>query len=266
MKITFQLRFRTRMGQSLFVIGNHELLGGGRTDNAFPLRYHNEESWQGTVHLPKDAPAIFYNYVLREAGGPTIQDWGNDRVINPISVKGEEILIVDSWNPAGAIENAFYTEPFKNVLLKANHTEVHIAAPLNATHTFKVKAPLLAHGETLCILGQGPTLGNWATTAPLLLSRTAGEDFLSVQLDLGREAFPIGYKYGVYDVASGVFTRFEEGENRQLQDTVASGRHTVVNDGFVRLPTDTWKGAGVAIPVFSLRSENSFGAGGNSRI
>jgi 4-alpha-glucanotransferase len=46
-----------------------------------------------------------------------------------------------------------------------------------------------------------------------------------------------------------------------LSDAVAPGKHTIVNDGFVRLPADTWKGAGVAIPVFSLRSENSFGVG-----
>jgi 4-alpha-glucanotransferase len=35
----------------------------------------------------------------------------------------------------------------------------------------------------------------------------------------------------------------------------------VVNDGFVRLPANTWKGAGVAVPVFSLRTENGFGVG-----
>jgi len=50
-----------------------------------------------------------------------------------------------------------------------------------------------------------------------------------------------------------------------LHDAVAPGKHTVVNDGFIRLPADTWKGAGVAIPVFSLRSEMVL-ASANSRI
>jgi 4-alpha-glucanotransferase len=36
---------------------------------------------------------------------------------------------------------------------------------------------------------------------------------------------------------------------------------TVVNDGFILLPATTWKGAGVSIPVFSLRSKESFGVG-----
>ena len=69
------------------------------------------------------------------------------------------------------------------------------------------------------------------------------------------------YKYGVYDVEHAKFVRFEDGDNRILHDAVAPKKHTIVNDGFVRLPADTWKGAGVAIPVFSLRSENSFGVG-----
>ncbi len=104
-------------------------------------------------------------------------------------------------------------------------------------------------------------MGNWSTAAPLLLNRTDGNDFLNVDVDLKREAFPIQYKYGVYDVEHKKFIRFEDGDNRILQDDVSPKKHTLVNDGFVRLPADTWKGAGVAIPVFSLRSENSFGVG-----
>jgi 4-alpha-glucanotransferase len=40
-----------------------------------------------------------------------------------------------------------------------------------------------------------------------------------------------------------------------------SGKVTLLHDGFIHLPNNTWKGAGVAIPVFSLRSKNSFGVG-----
>src|SRR5260221_8377817 len=120
MTLTFRLRFRTHVGQSLFITGNHELLGGGAIENAVPLQYLNEEFWQATIVLPDGAPAdttIICHYILRNADGSTVQDWGDDRVINPSSFQQNEVLIVDSWNPAGAVENAFYTEPFKHVLL-----------------------------------------------------------------------------------------------------------------------------------------------------
>jgi hypothetical protein len=32
MKLTFRLRFHTKVGQSLFLTGNHEIPGGGRID------------------------------------------------------------------------------------------------------------------------------------------------------------------------------------------------------------------------------------------
>ena len=161
----------------------------------------------------------------------------------------------------GRWKTLFTPSHFRKVLLAPNHTEVLLPAKPGATHTFKIKAPLLLKGQTLCLSGNCTALGNWSTTAPLLLTRIAGEDFFAVQVDLGHETFPIQYKYGVYDVNHKKFIRFEDGENRVLNDTAAPKKHTIVNDGFVRLPADTWKGAGVAIPVFSLRSEKSFGVG-----
>ncbi len=264
MKLTFKLRYHTKYGQSLWLTGDHEILGGGQVERAIPLQYFNEEFWQATITLPK-GPAtnveIHYNYVLREVEGLTIQDRGNGRTINPAAYAQTELLVIDAWNNEGSFENAFYTEPFQQVLLKPNLTEVRRPAPSAATHTFKVKAPLLAKGQTLCLLGDAVALGNWDTSRPLLLDRVAGEDFLSAQVDLSNPSCPISYKYGVYDVEKKLFIGHEAGDNRILHDAPAPDKHIIVNDGFAVLPADTWKGAGVAIPVFSLRSENSFGVG-----
>ena len=264
MKLTFKLRFHTKYGQTLWLTGDHEILGGGQVERAIPLQYLNEEFWQVTITLPKEPATnveINYSYILREANGLAIQDWGNGRTINPAAFAQAEVLIIDAWNSESFFENAFYTEPFQQVLLKPNHTEVRRPAPPAATHTFKIKAPLLGKGQTLCLLGDAAALGNWDTAQPLLLDRVAGVDFLSMPVDLSNQSFPITYKYGVYDVERKVFVRHEAGGNRILHDAPAPNKYTIVNDGFAVLPADTWKGAGVAIPVFSLRSENSFGVG-----
>ncbi len=264
MKLTFQLRFHTEFGQSLFLTGDHDLLGNGEVGKAVPLQYVNTELWQVTFSFARwmaREANISYGYVLRNADGSFGHDWGRDRVVNPAAFETEEVLIIDSWNDSSYYENAFYTEPFQHVLLKANHTEVRTARPARVTHIFKVKAPLLIRGQTLCLLGDIAALGKWSTTTPILLNRGAGEDSLSVHLDLGRESFPIAYKYGVYDAFTKTFLHYEDGDNRILRDVPSSNKQTIVNDGFVSLPADTWKGAGVAIPVFSLRSDSSFGVG-----
>ena len=53
LKITFHIWYNTKMGQSLYVVGNHELLGNNDVHRAFPLKYHNHESWQGVLEIPR---------------------------------------------------------------------------------------------------------------------------------------------------------------------------------------------------------------------
>lgn len=126
MKLIFRLRYRSQFGQSLWLAGNHPSLGGGTIEKAIPLIYLNEEVWQATVEVPLDATGcpITYDYILRNADGSSVTDWGRDRALIPSEFGCNGLLVMDSWNNAGAAENVFYTEPFKNVLLAGNFTGV----------------------------------------------------------------------------------------------------------------------------------------------
>ena len=257
MNLTFRIRFATQTGQSLWLAGGKPLPG------RLPLQFLDLESWQIKIPLAAGAEKtpLNYSYILLDSRGVQTTDWGRDRVLVPASFHCKELLVIDSWNNAGFFENAFYTEPFKQVLLAGNFTEVKTSATAEPTHTFRVKSPLLAQGQTVCLLGEGASLGHWNTQSPILLGRRPDEDYFSVQLDLRGQTFPFAYKYGIFDVAEKTFVRYEDGADRVLKDEIAPDKHTVVHDGFVVLPPHYWRGAGVAVPVFSLRSENSFGVG-----
>ena len=263
-KIVFQLKFNTQKGQNLFILGDHFLLGNGILENAVPMQYFNEEFWVATIELPTNdisTKIITYNYVLKNADGSTIIDWGKDKSFAISKNQLEELILVDSWNYAGYYENTFYADAFQQVLLKNNFTEVKSQTPKSFTHTFKIKSPLLAKGQTLCIVGSGKELNNWSTDTPIILSRNIDENFFTVSIDLTKTNFPLSYKYGVYDIATQKLVSFENGNNRILYDAIAKKKKTIVNDGYTYLSNNSWKGAGVAIPVFSLRSEKSFGIG-----
>lgn len=263
-KITFQIKFHTRFGQSLFVTGNHALLGNNNAEDAFSLSYLNNEYWSGVLEIPswqQLTENISYHYILKESDGTITPEWGDDKIIQPAGDSTKEVLLIDSWNSSSFVENAFYTEPFKEVFLKDNYTEVESNQPTTVTHIFKAKAPLLAKGQTLCITGSIPELGKWDTINPILLSKKENEDGYTVALDLSKASFPFNYKYGVFNINTDKFLRYEDGKNRVLNDNPSPEKLTVVSDGFAVLPANGFKGAGAAIPVFSLRSENSFGAG-----
>ena len=265
-RLIFQLRFHTRPGENLFIIGDHEAFGNNDVNKALPLQYLNEQMWVASADIDitsVDAAGITYNYLLKHQDNFTVYDWGNDKKIDALLLKFEEVLITDAWNHAGYFENAFYTEPFQNVLLKKNYTDVKVKEPKNFTHIFRVKTPLLAKGQTVCLLGASKETSEWNEAAPILLSSKQGDLFYSVSLDLSHVDLPLVYKYGVYDTKNKKFIRYEDGNNRLLYHAhaVAQNKITVINDGFVRLPSASWKGAGVSIPVFSLRSKEGWGVG-----
>jgi len=227
------------------------------------MHYVDEDHWQVSLPLSvEEARAVLnYSYVFADTDGSRREDWGRDRYLAPSECDCQDLLVLDSWNEPGYVENVFYTEPFKKVLLAENLTAVKTETPPSPTHTFFVKAPLLKKNQTLCLVGQGSVLGHWSTKAPVLLGHKAGDDYFSVTLDLHGQPFPFEYKYGVYDVEKKAFIEYEDGANRILRDGIAPHRQFVVADGVARLPFEPWRGAGVAVPVFALRTEKSFGVG-----
>jgi len=261
--IQFQLRYHTVYGQEILLTGNHHLLGNADLLKAIPLQYQNDDLWSINIDFATTGilQPLHYQYILRNADGSSTLDAGNDKIINPAHWDSSHLICIDSWNFGGYFENAFYTEPFAKVLLKANNTSVITPIPKRTTHLFKVKTPLLAKGQTVCLLGNSKGLNKWDTTKPILLSRMEDDHYYSVSLDLSQELFPLAYKYGVYDTVSKKFLHFEQGNNRVLYEINLPEQQTIIHDGFMILPNLDWKGAGVAIPVFSLRTEKSLGVG-----
>jgi 4-alpha-glucanotransferase len=263
-QVRFQLRYRTKYGQEIFVCGNHPLLGNGDPLKAVAMFYNNDDLWSLSLDFTNSEPitkSIKYQYIIRNNDDSLSFDAGNDKEIDPNKCSSERIITIDSWNFAGYIENVFYTEPFANVLLKGNAVEVKMITPKRVTHQFKVKSPLLTKGQTLCLLGNCKGLNKWDTSNPIVMNRKPNENYYTVGLDLSQEVFPIAYKYGIYDTISDKFLHFELGNNRVLYETNLPEEQTIIHDGFFVQPEINWKGAGVAIPVFSLKSENSFGVG-----
>jgi len=257
--IEFRLRFSTEFGQSIYILGDVESLGNMDVTKVVALDYTDNRSWSVQLELPKDLKqTITYHYILKQKDGRIDYDWGT-KTFDPSLFNEKNILIIDSWNHAGYFENAFYTEPFKDVLL-AKTAYTSKKNPKKITHRFSVKAPLLGEGEAVCILGAGKGFSEWNTADPILLNKKSNEDSWTVQLDLSEHDFIIEYKYGIYDTVNKQFIRYESGNNRFVQ-AAAKGQQVSINDGFVVLPNNTWKGAGISIPVFSLRTERSYGVG-----
>lgn len=254
MKVDFYLRFRTKFGQKLSIIGNFSNAG---EEEILPMQFFSDDFWHISIEVDaKQIPALHYRYIFTNEYAEVTTEAERHRNIILQKVPQAHVVVMDTWNDAGFIENAFYTAPFKEVLLPKVKALKTKKAPSH-THIFKVKAPLLQQAEVVCLLGSTPELSDWNSAAPIKMEKMG--DWWMAQIDLSNVEVPVAYKYGVYNTKDETFVAFEGGDNRTLQ--AAKGILHVLHDGFVQLPANVWRGAGVAIPVFSLRSANSFGVG-----
>ncbi len=174
------------------------------------MRYLNEEFWEATLDgpdtgLPK-TPLSYY-FLLRNPDGSVVEDFGGDRNLDFSRQSASHTVVIDSWNELGTVENVFFTEPFRNILLRRKSGEIDAEPPGRDTHEFNVKAPLLPDGQTVCLLGSADSLGAWNQANPILLRRRPENGSFTVRLDLAGQRFPIAYKYGVYDAERKVFIR-----------------------------------------------------------
>ena len=267
-KLNFHLRFKTSFGQAIFITGDHPLLGNGKIEQAIPMVYLNDDYW--VLHLETKGllkeGTISYSYFIQNADGTRSFDWGSDKsiIVNQVSTK--ELVLIDAWNFTGYTDNAFYTAPFANVLLAPSKTQATPSIPKNTTHVFRVKAPLLAPDQTICIIGEAKEIGGWDAAKALPLQKIVDQPYFEIALNLSNSNFPFVYKYGIYDTAQKLFVSFELGNNRVLYEPVGNHKLVLAQDGFAHVGHTQWKGAGVAIPVFSLRSNQSLGVGEFSDI
>lgn len=262
MVLHFYLRYSTKFGQAILVSGNTETLGNNDLKKAFLLEYLNDQFWHGYVEIDErdEAEPVHYKYILREDKADDISEFGNDRIIDTTKFKVQRLVLTDVWNHSGTIENVFFSSPFKNVLLNYPANEKSKGkAPKKFTHEFKVKAPLLKQHEVLCIGGSAAILQNWAEDKVVAMEKSG--NWFTVKLNLPKDAFPFTYKYGLYDKKNKKFVRFEDGNNRLLLSPETDNTINIIHDGFANLQNINWKGAGVAIPVFGLRSKKGMGTG-----
>jgi len=244
------------------VSGNIPELGNGNVTKSLPLNFQANEDWIGEIEIDIDATfKLIYKYILfTEQDGQYTQEWGDDRILILDPTKTDHFFCIDSWNAPGSLENVFLTTPFQNVLLKKEKFNDISNPKKKYTHIFKVKAPLLPKNKLLCLVGDCDALGKWSTNLPILLSRTDG-NWWSCSIDLNKAKAEVHYKYGIYDPEDKRFLYFESGPDRIA--TIINSKKTIVqlSDGFVRIENNSWKGAGVSLPVFSIRTKNSLGVG-----
>lgn len=258
MNLNFFVGFRSQQGQSIGLKIIDTSKTGEQKSIEYPLHYLNDAYWKAAFNTSKHqiADEFEYSYIYRDANNGTEIEFCKNSTLSIKKLSEKWLNIIDEWNDRPQYADVFASKPFATVF---NHLKekIKVSDTKNATHIFKINAPLLAAGKVVCITGSGKKLKEWNMEKPLLMEFKKNQWL--IKLNLSKEHFPLEYKLGIYDLGRQQMD-YEERGNRILP--IAEGKEslTILNH-FIDAPMHRWKGTGVNIPVSSLRSANSWGVG-----
>ncbi len=254
MHLTFQINYRTPYGQSICIIESEQSVLGWTESNPLVLTCQGQDFWTATLQISDFAGAIHYKYAIRLPEGGYIYESGLPRTLT-LRNADKRLVVRDFWQ-AQDYEKAFYTTAFLKSLFARKTPAKAKAAKGNIR--FSIDLPQILPTQGVGIIGNVPELGNWSAQNMLQMSDA---DFPVWRADTDIDPDQIvEYKYIIYDLHSGNVVDIEWGENRHVWG-IEKGLKIEQNDRTFRRTQPRFKGAGVAVPVFSLRTEDGFGIG-----
>ena len=167
-----------------------------------------------------------------------------------------DVVIVDTWRSPEMPADALKAEAFANAVFSSEKNANNVPDPKPSTITIRLTDPRLEPDEAFCIVMK--QFISWNTERAFIMKRY--KDF-TWQYDLKNDRLlkEVEFKFGIWDTRNNCFKRYEEGSNHIIR-VGESTRTTLVSfDSFFY--NKEWRAAGVAVPVFSLRTRTSRGCG-----
>lgn len=259
MKVTFNINFHTIWGQKLCIVGSIPELGSWDPVFAREMQYTGEGNWQLQLQLPSETKTVEYRYFIRANDKPVFEEWEKNHRIS-LDEAAEQYTLFDYWlvRPANL---AYYTSAFTQSLFAHPCDKFERVVKTDKRVIIKISAPRVGKDQSLMITGNQPCLGNWNPEKALFMSCDRFPEW-HVDLDALQLTSPVEYKFLVCENDSKQPAYWESSDNRILHlPEQASGETISISGLQFHDDLPNWCCAGLVIPVFSLRSEESFGIG-----
>ena len=272
MKLRFTIQYGTQWGENLYVAITYQSTDGTAKVRRQPMTTNDGWHWELETSAVESrqhpVTSISYYYYVADADGIELRrEWtGVPRTYYFDATKN--YILPDLWRDV-PLQYHLYSQAYLTTtgLSSGDSLQVQRVPLYRKTVIFRVSAPQLKKGQSVAILGSHPALGSWNPARYLLMEPLGCAEWqLSVNVDA--ILLPLEFKYVIVDDETHALVAWEEGDNRSLegmlppeQTAIPDGSVLVVYGEGLRVKEDTWRAAGVAVPVFSLRSSRSCGVG-----
>lgn len=258
MDLKFNIDYKTRFGEELVL----NIVNEG-SEAKYRMITTDGERWTYKLSLPaqKCQPAITYYYEVERGGRSVRHEWTTIRhTLELTAVHGAHYTVFDRWSDIPE-DSYLYSSAFTDCI-RGRKLEVLQPSSYRSTVRLVVRAPQLRGDDRLAVIGKGDGLGNWDTAKALLMTEHHFNEWV---VDLDATQFTEGkieFKFIALNTKKQQSSVWEAGYNRTIELPQIEQREVVVynlNQAF--FPLYDVRLAGMLVPVFSLRSEGSFGVG-----
>lgn len=261
MTIIFNIEYRTNWGEEVKIVGSIPELGNWQVEEASALQTTDGIRWSTSIKIPMPENKIIqYTYYIYKDGKIIRKEW--DSFPRSLSISADDkksYQVYDYWKNIPD-QQYFYSSAFTECLLPRKEK---IVAPKHFKKgiVVKVSCARLSPDYALGICGNQKVLGEWNPDKALILNDEIFPEW-QIELDATKLNYPLEYKFVLYNLKTKKTEGWESNPNRYLAEPELKANETlVISDRYVYFDLPAWKGAGVAIPVFSLKSKKSFGVG-----
>lgn len=258
MDLKFNIDYKTRFGEELVL----NIVNEG-SEAKYRMITTDGERWTYKLSLPaqKCLPAITYYYEVERGGRSVRHEWTTIRhTLELTAVHGAHYTVFDRWSDIPE-DSYLYSSAFTDCI-RGRKLEVLQPSSYRSTVRLVVRAPQLRGDDRLAVIGKGDGLGNWDTAKALLMTEHHFNEWV---VDLDAAQFTEGkmeFKFIALNTKNQQSSVWEAGYNRTIELPQIEQREVVVyNLDQAFFPLYDVRLAGMLVPVFSLRSEGSFGVG-----
>ena len=267
MKVNLRIPYKSSPGRDMYVVGSIKELGNWVIKNALKLSCKYEMEWSIDLDVSEKSEDIEYKYFIADENIENIQ-WedGQNRVLKYFS-EFDVIDVSNVWQKNDNALNILSKSVFSDLIFKRKKAEPkvlpkNVKLKIDKTLIFQVHAPKLDSRHKLCILGNAKELGEWKRLNALVMNN-CGPACWSIVIKFDKKHKNVFYKYGIYDTVKKEVIALEPGKDRLFMkpDKNPKANSILRIDDYFKYTDISWHGAGVAIPVFALRSEKGMGVG-----
>ena len=265
MKLKFTIHYHTAWGESLHVSIDYYSQDGTVRHQNLLMQTEDGELWtlETAALMSRQHPLshIVYAYEVQNADEEVLRrEWDMVPRIYHFDAS-KDYIFPDEWRdrplPLHLYSDAYLTTVHGR---RGELVETRRLPLFRRTIVFRVSAPQLRAGQAVAVCGSHPAIGSWNTSRYQKMEY-AGQHEWMLSINAQGWLLPVEYKFVVVDAKTHELVAWEEGDNRQVPVDIIDGEVLVLHGGHLRLREEAWRAAGVCVPVFSLRSEHSYGVG-----